>query len=71
MYTVLQWEQITSEQEQALIKAFKDGPDELQSNGIKVGDEKYMFLRPVDNSFYGKKGVRPTTPSSQSYKEHY
>lgn len=50
--------QITPQQEAALVKAYKDGPDDLQAHGIHVGSEKYMFLRPVDDSFYGKKGVR-------------
>lgn len=50
--------QITPEQEAALVKAYKDGPDDLQAHGIHIGSEKYMFLRPVDDSFYGKKGVR-------------
>ena len=49
--------QVTPEQEQALITAFKSGPDALQASGIKVGDNKYMFLRPQGDSFYGKKGV--------------
>lgn len=40
-----------------MIKAFKNGPSELQGTGIKIGDEKYMFLRDVGDSFYGKKGV--------------
>lgn len=53
--------QVTPEQEQALITAFKSGPDALQASGIKVGDNKYMFLRPQGDSFYGKKGVSRCT----------
>jgi hypothetical protein len=49
--------QVTPEQERALIQAYKSGPDQLQANGIHLGNTKYMFLRPVENSFYGKKGV--------------
>ncbi|KAK9895434.1 Profilin/allergen [Cystobasidium minutum MCA 4210] len=48
--------QITPEQEAALVKAYKQGPDDLQAHGIHIGKEKYMFLRPVEDSFYGKKG---------------
>lgn len=50
--------QITPEQEQTIIKAFSTGdPSEFQANGIKVGNAKYMFIRPEGDSFYGKKGV--------------
>lgn len=47
---------IRPDEEAALIKAYKSGPDQLQEHGIHIGGTKYMFLRPVDNSFYGKKG---------------
>ena len=57
---------MTPEQEQALITAFKSGPDALQASGIKVGDNKYMFLRPQGDSFYGKKGVSRCTCCSRS-----
>jgi hypothetical protein len=33
----------------------------LQAGGIKIGDNKYMFLTQVGDSFYGKKGVRIST----------
>lgn len=50
--------QVQPEEEEALINAYKNGPDQLQERGIHIGGTKYMFLRPNDNSFYGKKGVR-------------
>lgn len=50
--------QIQPQEEQALINAFKSGPDQLQAHGIHIGGTKYMFLRPNGDSFYGKKGVR-------------
>ena len=54
--------QITPEQQQTIINAFKkDDPSEFQAGGIKLGNNKYMYLRQVDSSFYGKKGVSTFT----------
>ncbi|KAL7006926.1 profilin, required for normal timing of actin polymerization in response to thermal stress [Cystobasidiomycetes sp. EMM_F5] len=48
---------ITAEQQATITKAFKSGdPADFQSGGIKLGKNKFMFLRQNDNSFYGKKG---------------
>ncbi|CAD6565686.1 MAG: profilin, required for normal timing of actin polymerization in response to thermal stress [Cyphobasidiales sp. Tagirdzhanova-0007] len=49
--------QIEPEQEQMIIEAFKnEDPSALQAGGIKLGQNKYMFLRVNGDSFYGKQG---------------
>ena len=41
-----------------IIEAFKnEDPSALQAGGIKLGQNKYMFLRVNGDSFYGKQGV--------------
>ncbi|KAG2179163.1 hypothetical protein INT43_002013 [Umbelopsis isabellina] len=47
--------QVTPTELQAIQQGFSDSSN-LQANGVRINNVKYMFLRSDDRSIYGKKG---------------
>lgn len=51
------WNQISPQEQQALVQAFQD-PSAAQASGVHVAGQKYFTLQANPRSIYGKKQVR-------------
>jgi profilin len=62
----LSHEQLTPEEQKAVVEAFKN-PAAAQANGVKLGGTKFFVLQANDRSIYGKKAVRSCFQSHHAY----